>query len=295
MGAPLRAVVVAWLQVTAAASGRCDADAEFRPEADGWGVDDRLTALASMLEPRCTLRRASGMGMPEEAPALLAVPAGEWPVGLGDWANRTAFLYRHGKLRVHPRAGITTAQGGARHRRRESTAQLVEVVDGWREVNTGPAKDRLVFEPGSERGVAAPADGWHTAMAAELGGLQERLPGGGGVARAGQPLYELVLSVAPAGAGLPRHTHGPSWLALAAGAKFWVLHPPGGEWAADPRGPVQWLEELEELTAHGAGSSSSPAGVEWCLQLPGEVLLLPGACLTWQRGRAVANSTQRDA
>ena len=64
---------------------------------------------------------------------------------------------------------------------------------------------------------------------------------------------------------------------LAAGAKWWVVQPPGGDWAADPRGPQQWLEALAAADPQPGGGRRHPppAGLRWCLQRPGEVVLLP--------------------
>jgi hypothetical protein len=247
-----------------------------------WAADQRLLALALGLQPRCTLARRltlAGGPHPEAAAVLVAPPAAAWPAGLAGWRNRTEFLRRHGRLRVSPRTGVATAQGGAHHSRGAAgaavarTVELAEIVAGWRDGGTMPAASRLVFEPSGGARPGAAAAGWRSpAMDTDLGGLRMPDELGGGLG-AGSTSWELVLSAGPAGAGLPRHTHGRGWLALAAGLKWWVLHAPGDTTAAaDPRSPAQWLVALAEAAAAGR---PPPPGVEWCLQQPAEVLLLP--------------------
>ena len=238
-------------------------------EQPGWGGDDGLQALAERLGRPCTLRRATALpdGLEQAtAPLLVRLPAEQWPHGLRSWSEKSAFVGRHGNVRVDAHSALSTAQGGAR---RAATAgrPLHSVLAEWRQPAQRPARVVLQAAAPSDESEACSAAGDRTwldpAFREDLGALRSWL---------GAAEEELLLSVGPNGQGLPRHSHGAAWLAAIVGAKFWVLHPPGSGWAALPLSAEQWLRRL----ATGSGPPDSvPERAEWCVQQPGEVLIVP--------------------
>ena len=178
-----------------------------------------------------------------------------WPPGLSAWRDRRVFVRRHGNLLVEPRSGIEVAAGGARRRARNGEdagthqVRLLSVLaDGHRHQATSQDHRRVVFERakladqtvqvgqecgdddgdgadvggggGSDVGGASASwlDRGGAAMADDLGWIATL----GDNAHAGSSNVEfdsLVLSVAPVGHGLPRHSHGASWFALVVGTK----------------------------------------------------------------------------
>lgn len=269
---------------------------------EGWLPDPELWRFARQLKPRCTLAR----GRSEDVrladvtePLLVPLSDGSWPA---HWEDRDAFVERYGGVSVEPRGALVTAQGGAtrrqhqHHRHQHGSRPLRQVLDGWRNVGSNRSAQhdgRVVFEAagrdwrggadiraeepptcaaGGECDASEGKGGWWSAMRGELEALVL------------QHDADPVLSIAPSRHGLSRHTHGAAWLALLAsgGGKWWLLNPPtvaGTAWAAERRSTLQWLQLLGAEPGsdgseqrHGA---SLPDGVQWCLQLPGEAMLLP--------------------
>ena len=247
----------------------------------------RLLAAAEGLPVPCSLPAAASLA---DAAALVAagraavwrVNGSQWPEGLQGWADPATFLERHGGTVVdgagpaRARSALSVANGGSRRGGGGgggSGTTLAAVL------NNGGGGGGVVFVAaevgggggggGECAGGQAGGGGWLASMRADLGWVATDVA-------AAMGSDALVLSVAAAGSGLPRHTHGPAWLALAAGAKFWVLRPPaategvraGEPWASDPRPPSFWL-------AHLAAGQAPPAGVQWCVQHPRDVLFLP--------------------
>jgi tetratricopeptide (TPR) repeat protein len=281
----------------------------------GWASDPELWALVHRLPgPRCALSSPDDAGAPSAAVSegveegvhesdahtqaqaqakarLLRMSAGDWPA---HWSDRDAFVDRYGGVWVEQRGSLVTAQGGASRQQDRHLGRgqpLREVLHTWGNTTRAGANDldlagRVVFEsagtPGwREVGESCSADTWWPAMKSELQKLLHyRQRGDDGDQ---QPL----LSIAPSREGLARHTHGAAWLALLAsgGGKWWLLHPPnaaGTAWATERRSSLQWLRLLAEAAPHSGQTVRSdrnatklPPGVQWCLQLPGEVLILP--------------------
>ena len=226
----------------------------------GWRVDEDAVALALQLEARCTFTARPYHGdttsppfrhpplSPE--PLLLQPDATMWPPGLSAWRDQRAFVRRHGDLLVEPRPAMSVATGGARRAAPGETHQhqhtrLRTVIDDWhRHQAAARGHSHVVFErakladpTGSCEAHAqkpcqagsGPTSSWldrgGAAMAADLGWIATF----GANARAGASAVafdSLVLSVAPVGHGLPRHSHGASWFALAVGTKVLPVNIP---------------------------------------------------------------------
>jgi hypothetical protein len=279
------------------ASAAGHSDQQQRLELAGWEpASAELAGRIAALERPCTIRSSSSdlSGLAQEAsePTLVRVPAAEWPAGVRAWQNRDSFLRRHGAVSVEPHSSLATAQGGARRTATARGRSLSSVLAQWR--HGEPDSQRQVFEAAASTllseqlqdgtvGEACGSNGssssssWVDAMREELG---EELR-----SRMGSSEAELLLSIGQSGAGLPRHSHGAAWLASIVGSKFWVLHPPtaeGGapEFASLPFSAGMWLKRLADLGAPGAhwdgdGGAPSQQRVEWCVQRPGEVMVLP--------------------
>ena len=82
-----------------------------------------------------------------------------------------------------------------------------------------------------------------------------------------------ILSVGPSRSGLPAHSHGPTWLAVAHGAKRWFVSRPG-----EPLGLLadQQQNQLHPLlSARAVYELGAYADAMTCLQLPGDIVYLP--------------------
>ena len=250
-----------------------------------WEMDEPMLRLATSLHPASTVRRlhSSEAIPPLSAPLLMPIPQ----LIPRSFATRETFLERYGSVGVQPHSALVIAQGGAarwQHRPSQQPnsvplpppqrpgAPLRQVLHSWRgneSTSSLPGQRRIVFEAGGDwQGGGSP---WWRAMQDEVGPLVAWSTD----VQPATTTTELVLSIGPSGLGLPRHTHGPAWLAvLGGGSKWWVIHPPSENgsplWAADPRSALQWLIKLSAFNETGL-----PPGAQWCIQHAGEILFLP--------------------
>eukprot|EP01043_Picozoa_sp_COSAG02_P063515 COSAG02_NODE_9028_length_2356_cov_2.214001_2_plen_478_part_01 len=261
-----------------------------------------LQHLAALERP-CTIRREHGhlpSSLEDVTEPLLVRPSTTaWPPDVQAWSDRAGFLQRHGAVSVEPHSSLATAQGGARRTATTvGTRTLRSVLDGWqngerdshRQIFEGAAQgqtqpvppklhedsgqqDDEACDSGSKRNCTV-GNGWIDAMREELGPMCKWL---------GASDSDLIFSLGQSGAGLPRPSHGAAWLASIVGSKFWILHPPVGEggspdWPALPLSTAQWLQQLASPTYNEIDSRARAQTREqpqWCLQQPGEVMLLP--------------------
>ena len=264
----------------------------------GWRSDP-LWDHAAHLEPRCSISKSSAAAAFSlddnlTEPLLVQRSAATTAAGGGLWDDRDSFVRRYGDVVVHPRGALLTAEGGASKQHAEESRGRTRAARALRDVlNDADDDGRIVFESaGRERKSAVSAA--HSACSSSTNGNGTC----GGTIRKWwtvmrselEPLVrqhaddaEPVLSIGRTGSGLARHTHGSAWLALlgSGGGKLWLLHAPtraGTAWAAERKSTLYWLQRLLSSSSSSRTSRKTPRvpkGVQWCIQLPGETLLLP--------------------
>ena len=279
-------------------------------------VDRSPLALAARLKKQCSFTRVSSVDealtVALKSPAIFTASRtgsttttsggtspspNQWPAGMAQWEHLAGFAARHGTVRVNARhSALSVANGGATRKHvedggrralgRPTNTSLAVVLASWH--STG-SKGMLVFEhadvshgecaAANNRVACSDSGTWLTdAVRSDLGlFLANELTEKSGA-------DALVLSAAPAGAGLPGHSHGPAWLALAAGSKFWAVHPhPRGEEenVNDNYPPLHWLKTLANFDAadgsgRARGSGDTNIGsLDWCVQHPRDIVFLP--------------------
>ena len=295
----------------------------------GPGDDIDIGSLAAKLATPCNFFRTASL---DEAvrvwkegvvPVLFEASGADgntWPTGMSQWDDLAALSTQHGNVQVETRLSALAVANGGVARKAAATAtpsvttSFADVLSSWE--NASPASRALVFSRAElqlhdgQCETASSSAGWLESMKGALGWLGDRLPSATDTGDA------LILSAGPAGAGLPGHSHGAAWLALAAGSKFWLVRPRKAgdpqtskataeemqqsvEWAASPYPPLHWLRQMTSGDvdpgsnggAHAAGSEtagdggtsppdseSPPDSVRWCVQHPKEIVFLPAYC-----------------
>jgi tetratricopeptide (TPR) repeat protein len=241
----------------------------------GWpAADVDLAAAAAdmgLLEPRrCDFASVDGAALSAEdfardhlrkAPVVFRGLMDSWPATQGGW-EREALLARHGDATVTHAQASDVAQFGPKEGGGKSiTSTLRDWVTSAMDSTDGSHAPLAFDRSASNVAYRLQQQGDFTAPKALA-------PGG---------MKQLLLSIGPPRAGLPLHTHGDSWLALAHGAKLWMVFPP--EWGAATDAAAYDLLALRPVAAILAEKLLSTLPEDrrplMCVQQAGEVVYLP--------------------